>query len=101
VKDLPEGPDLFRRHVAVGLGHLGAEHDRGDAEGGLPRGLGRGGTPARTHPVEGVAGGRADERAQRAAEGEAGGPAKNLAPNAHASRTLTPSLCSCRMLMPA
>jgi hypothetical protein len=89
---LLEGVDLVAADHAVGLGHLGAEHDDGDGEGDLLGGravdrfgFGRDLRRLRlAHRVHRMPGDRAQDRAERPAEGEAGGAAQDLAPNAHA-----------------
>ena len=84
VEHLLEGGDLVVGDPAVGLGHLGAEHDDGDREGdplGCVRRLAL--APGRAQFVDRMAGGRSDQRAQGAAERKARGAAEYLAPNAH------------------
>ena len=81
-----ERGDLRRRNMAVGLGHLGAQHDHPQAERNLAGGrIGRRLHDARhfgPHAIDRVSGQCAQDRAQRTAQREAGNAAHDLAPNA-------------------
>ena len=83
---LLEGVDLGAGDDAVGLGHLGAEHDDGDGERDL---LGAGGdrgfafAPPGADLVHRMTGDGADQRPQRSAEGEPGNAADDFTPDAH------------------
>ena len=83
VDDFLEGVDLVRDDDAVGLRHLGGEGDEAGREDEVPRRRPEGRALA---VDESVAGERAEERAHRAAEGEADAGAADLAPDriAHA-----------------
>ena len=77
VIDAPEGPDLLRRHAPVGLGDLRREPDQSDREGDLglrtvPRNARTGQSPpfAVAEAVQQVPAARADESADRPADGE-------------------------------
>ena len=93
MENLAEGGDLVAGDHAVGLGHFGAQGDHADGEGDFAG-------PAfivavnlaGSVTVDGVAGDRAQKRAERSAKRETGRPANDFAPNAH-PRILNIRLC--------
>ncbi len=84
MKHFLEGGDLVAGDLAVGLGHLGAEHDNGDGEGDALGGIARLALAVRRAQfVDRMASDRADQRAQRTTERKARGAAEYFTPNAH------------------
>ena len=91
-EDPLEGDDLLAGDVAVGLGHLGREHDQRDRERGLLGFLvawadAAHATGAAGHAVHEMARRHAQDRADGAAQREPRGASDHLAPDAQATRT--------------